>query len=129
MYTGLTLTVIFEDIFMHGCFFPACLVLLAYRVMACELPFLIKAGWKHYAMFYWAIALVGVLFYPFGDVAYSKGIVLFPLLTLPTLVVGAIGIVNGWSRRDVLVSAFLETAFFPVWFYSIFRLFIFLDVV
>lgn len=80
-------------------------------------------------LFYLAIATVAPSAYPFDDVSYLRGLLLYLLFSAPVLVSGAVDVAKNVSRLEVLLSFFVETALFPIWFCAMFRVLMALDFV
>ncbi len=129
MYIIRSFTEIFGEIFMGGSLVASYLILFAYRMMAASASCNFICGWRRYVLFYASIAIVAPLAFPFDDVDYWRGLILFFALTMPVLMAGAIEIARKIRRREVLVSFIIETVTFPLWFNLMFRCFLFLDIV
>ena len=129
MYTVHSFAEIFGEIFMGGSLVASYLVLFAYRRMVALTSRQTIGGWRRYVLFYLSIAIVAPLAFPFDDVDYWRGLILFIMLTVPVLVAGAIEIAKGIHPYEVLVSFIVETVMFPPWFNLMFQCFLFLDVV
>ena len=129
MYTQLSFVEIYTEIFICGSLVASYMTFLCYRLLAASPARTTFRGWKRYVLFYLAAALVAPSAYPFDDVSYLRGLLLYLLFSAPVLVSGAIGIAKNVSRLEVLLSFIVEAALFPVWFYAVFKVLMALDFV
>ena len=115
----------FVDIFLQGGIVFAYLALVAYRIMAASLFPRINDK-----IFYWLFCMLtfvgGALTLPltlrggvtFGD--FACGVLVLIILSVPCIILGTVGILLRWRWRAVLLSCILEVLLFPIWFFLLF---------
>lgn len=129
MYMQQSFVEIFTGIFLSGSFVASSLTLLCYRLLVASPNRMVFGGWKGYSFFYLVIAMTAPCAYPFEDVSYLRGLLLYLLFSVPLLVSGVVDIVRNVPRCGVLLSFVVETAMFPIWFYAMFNVLMDFDFV
>ena len=121
----------FVDVFLCGGIVFAYLALAAYRIMAVSL-FPRHNNKISYWLFCLMIILAASVLLPVvlrGEVAFGDfvaGLLALIILSAPCIILDTVGILLRWRWRAVLFSCILEILLFPIWFFLVFMICLFL---